>query len=80
MQNEIIKEKLLTRRQVIDNWLASNPKFLRMFGCPNCRDLLFTFKKTKILNMKIGITGKYYYCHNKLCKNYNKEIEDVNHV
>jgi len=69
---------LLTRREILETWKKQSDEILDSYCCPSCRDILYPHKK---LDGEIGFdeyddseNNKYLYCHNILCKLYNKML------
>lgn len=61
--------KVLTRQELIDVWSKQSPELLKMFVCPECRDLLFERKFNSAL-----VEENIYYCWKDNCTIYNKPI------
>jgi hypothetical protein len=46
--------KLLTRRQIIEEWQKQSDEMLDSFCCPKCRDILYEY-------------ADRYFCENEYC-------------
>jgi uncharacterized protein YbaR (Trm112 family) len=70
------KVKLLTRKEIIIQWMKQDDELLNIFCCPNCRDLLEDYKFSKH-NTRPDIESEYIYCHNTGCELFNIAIENI---
>jgi hypothetical protein len=75
MNDNILKRKLQTRREIIEIWNKQTDEIKDTYCCPACRNLLYAYKfSLYYTRLGIGNDDDYYYCHNQVCVNYNRPI------